>query len=266
MKGYVHEITHQGKLFKWKIARPEYTKPPTKKKDAYATFSAQSRLRLLSLMATIDYEKMRPAKFITFGYPDTHLPSKKEECNRQRRDFWRHIENHLGRQVCGLWRLEWIDRKSGEWKGCYCPHFHLMVFDCEGLEKKNVWDFWGRAVGNPPYVEVDCQDMTNEKQCGLYVGKYCAKSASLLDNVLNLSKWFPGRCWGKHRIERIKRHPKSVYRLCTSDFLDGLWEYGTETLQKKNVYENESFTLLGEKAVEMHEILREFMVDPDWTE
>lgn len=91
-------------------------------------FSRKSRKRLMRILNTVRFKAL--PLFVTLTYPD--------ECYRYRLDG-KKIKNDLRRfewrfrrkfpKGCYLWRLDVVDRKSGEHVGEYFPHYHLMVFN-----------------------------------------------------------------------------------------------------------------------------------------
>lgn len=261
LEGRIHTITIQGKVLTWDIAREAYARPPEKKKGTVTGFSAAARLRMFRLLGRIDYSKIRPAYFITLTYPDHALPKGKDQCNRQRYLFWRDLEKYLAGQTQGVWRLEWIGRKTGDWVGFACPHIHLVLFSGRLLDVETVRDAWMRSINEDAWTSVDCQMMTTEKQLGCYVAKYCAKADCLLDVGLNLNKMWSGKFWGCHRRNRMPFGGSEEWRLVTTDLLEACYAYALEGRDIRYADRNKSITILGAKAVELGELIQHAAID-----
>ena len=261
LAGKIHHIRCQGKHLKWTVKSPSYKKPPTKKKGAQTTFSPASRLRLISLMCQIIYEKIRPGLFITLTYPPGSRPRGKHDTNEDRRRFWEYWENDLGRETMGMWRMEWEDRKSGSEIGVVYPHFHLLVFAEEFWHHKRVNLLWRWATGEEGYVRTEVKRMASEKQCGWYVAKYIGKLSSSLVINLNLGRAWSGRQWGCHRRQSFPMYPVLDTLLPSSTFLDSLYCYGLEGRELLTDWGSQSYQVLGGRAETMEKLLRDYLLD-----
>lgn len=261
LEGRIHKITSQGRLLKWRVEKSKYKLPPCGIVGRVAGFSAQARKRLLEYMATIRYAENAPGYFVSLTYPDDKIPKGKDAFNKQRFKFWRYLERERSIGVCGIWRLEWKPRQTGRWVGCLAPHFHLMIFGCVNLDEDYIRSVWKRSIGDSRWISVDCQMMLSEKQCGTYVAKYCAKN-SPLDSIPNLNKlYFGGRAWGRHMKELIVRHEVQEWNLTTVDFLDGIYEYGASSVPMASRGNNHSFTVFGDIAIEIGELIEQNYID-----
>lgn len=116
------------------------------KRGGIRVFSKASRRRLMRTIAQLRRDVL--PVFVTLTYPDsyTHHADPVE----WKADL-RRFEHRFRRAFPGgsfVWRLEAIDRKSGERIGQVSPHYHLLVFGCE-YAKLRGWipGAWFEAVG-----------------------------------------------------------------------------------------------------------------------
>lgn len=82
-------------------------------------FSAGSRGRLIKKM--LAWHEV-PDTMVTLTYPDEAEVSPKRDLDVLKKRMARAYPS-----VQGLWRIEWIARKSGDLQGVVMPHFHLIL-------------------------------------------------------------------------------------------------------------------------------------------
>ncbi|GMU74486.1 MAG: hypothetical protein AMXMBFR44_6820 [Candidatus Campbellbacteria bacterium] len=82
-------------------------------------FSEGSRGRLIKKM--LAWHEV-PDTMVTLTYPDEPEVSPKRDLDALKKRMARAYPD-----VQGLWRIEWIARKSGGLKGVVMPHFHLIL-------------------------------------------------------------------------------------------------------------------------------------------
>lgn len=246
--GFIHEVTWQGSYLKWTVHEPPSKYRPTVKRGQVHGFSRASRLRLLKIAATIDWEKSLPGRFITLTFPDS-VPIKENYLMTQYRSvFWRYLEKHVDRHVSGIWRIEWLPRKSGELIGLAMPHLHILALSV-GQLPNHVVNPWWKAILKVPYVRTDSQEAGVIRQCGAYVAKYCAKvEASPLVNDAYLNSIPSGRQWGILRKNDMKRCRKQTIRLRDCEEVAMAHDFGVQGRPERNQYGNTSYTLLGDMA------------------
>lgn len=170
-----------------------------------STFTAQSRMRMFKMTATIDWTAARTGVFITLTFPDACLPMLASERMRALWEFFRRLETYLGHQVSALWRVEWLPRESGRFKGQAMPHFHLIVFDVRYFPY-NVCNWtWKEVLGREcwEYTRTECERLSNERQHGAYIAKYAAKLPSSLVSVAYSR--IDGKHWGYYRLKNLPR-------------------------------------------------------------
>lgn len=224
-------------------------------------FTKRARSRMLRFVAGVDWPSCEYGKFITVTYPDSSLLGKNTDTNIHRYLFHRSMENHLGKRISLLWRIEWKERQSGMFVGKLAPHIHMVCFGKISLDKSDVLCLWQKAIGVTEWVSVDCDDLQDARKCGIYVSKYCAKSPELqsLDKVSYLNK--PGRHWGYLRKPLIPLHPRIEFADLSYDLVIKLQamqrEYNPEYLAPVDG----GFTMLGQRAERWREVIMRQCVD-----
>lgn len=101
------------------------------KREEIYYFSDGSRRRLMRLLATIDKDTL--PLFVTLTYTDTSYSTHYNNPERWKLDLRAFLARFHRQFPDGslIWRLEVVDRKSGEHIGEYMPHFHFLVFGVE---------------------------------------------------------------------------------------------------------------------------------------
>lgn len=153
-------------------------------------FSKRSRKRMMEAMAKHSFSKS--PKFVTLTFTDEalqkmipHLGSIKYALDLLQRRIQRHDS-----QLAHIWRIEWVDRKSGTLKGRIAPHFHLII-DGEVRDNKKFheWlkDAWMEVLQNwCPNTRkpiVDYEIARSRKHAGYYVSKYVAKTDDIWQEI-----------------------------------------------------------------------------------
>jgi hypothetical protein len=248
--GKVCLITLQGQLLVWKELQQKPTAPQINKRGQVMIFSRDSRLRLLKLLATIDWSRAEPTLFATLTYPDTVTITSAKQMNTHRYLFIRDLEKDLGKQIAVIWRIEWKSRRSGKNKGKYYPHFHLMIFNVSYIAYDTVNSLWKKAIGVNQYVRTEIKEMVNPAQCGYYVAKYCAKETDCsLVNAAYLNTVPPGRQWGLLRPSLLPREKERSARLTREQAAKALEV--AEMARPCIKGTGKSFTILGPTAKEV---------------
>ncbi len=256
-------ITFQGQLFTWKVGQPPRHFDPKSERGIVSSFSRWSRMRMLKLVATIDWQKAGECRFITLTYPDECGKQTRKQLNQARAVFWRSVENLMDKHVCCLWRLEWKLRLSGVFEGEWMPHWHLIAFDMPRIDKYTVRRFWQQAIQSPILPRTKVQKMKSERQVGYYVSKYAAKTDDTV--LVNGAKHntYTGRLWGVLRKELLPQCPKQEKRVRRSDHVDALREAILKHWPEKLDAPIEGFTLFGPLAVMAGKKFFDFDFDPD---
>jgi hypothetical protein len=261
----IHKITMQGSLLTWKVFGHNFKKPKSKKGRKVVGFSKASRLKLIKVLATIDWTQASPCLFVTLTYPDECQRSYAAELSKDRSWFWRQMEDYAKRQLSCIWRMEWKERQSGELKGQWMPHYHLMVFNYQWIEHEAVNEMWRNALGHAQYVRTEVKRMANPSQAGYYVCKYQAKpeDCSLVNGVhLNC---LPGRQWGILRRKCLPLAEKVELSLADGEAARLARKKAAEAYKGIDLTQDQSFTLIGKRAEEIWAIFEQMaLTEGDW--
>lgn len=253
-KGWV-SVSIQGKLAKVHVISNVKKSPVSSKRGEITWFSRKARLRMLSFSATVAWGKIPKAVFITLTYPDQRMKRMRKQMNRDKYLFLRAMEKHLGKNVCGLWRLEWKERQSGMCVGEIAPHWHIMLMNVAFIPKETVTKEWRKIlkVKGPLCTRVD--GLKNGQICAAYIAKYCAKpqDTSGLDYLPYLHK--TGRHYGYIRKAMIPREPVKWFRDLDAEAIAAIFHLGVETLPWIRIGDPQSFRLLGGGATLLEFIL-----------
>lgn len=164
-------------------------------------FSREARKRMIEFLAKV--RKPGHMMFLTLTYPD-HCPHN--DNGQWNADFekFRHRFERAYPNYSAIWRMELIARKSGDYIGVVCPHYHMIVFTGENFDDKsaaeNTVDFWAWCSNNWYEIAncederhilhgVDCSTVKSRKHAYAYVSKYVAKTTT--DGIE------AGRRWGR---------------------------------------------------------------------
>lgn len=165
--------------------------PPTKEQrtSGHSTrgnienFSRRSRKRMLETFQQKRDGWVRPI-FITLTYTDEAWFGG---CSQNPQLHWerlRHWFNYNHPEVCGMRRIEWEVRKSGQNVGQYAPHLHLVVDgymgDLADLRKTLAAAWHSAITDNNTEIglrpRIDVQRAKNTRHAMYYLSKYVAKT------------------------------------------------------------------------------------------
>jgi hypothetical protein len=160
----------------------------------------------------------------------------------------RHIENHLGRQVYGLWRTEWEPRKSGTCRGILAPHIHLVLFGIRFIPYDQINRWWQQIIQWPYYVRTEIRRARKQRTTLHYLSKYISKP---VDSSLVYSS-YPNTPDGKH-YDWIRRDLVPTYpHVWISDLSEEQLEYAFAAHKRawpeSETQRGESFTIMGDVA------------------
>lgn len=191
-----------------------------KKKPAHRgivqTFSAGARRRLMRLLAKTNQSK-KPL-FCTLTYPDVY-PDDPGTVKRHLDSFGKRLLRAYP-EACFIWRVETVERKSGDNVGKVAPHFHLLVWGIQykelsiwlptawnGVVFNNVAD-WGGAMADvggerQKHLRVHTtkdkavQELKSWRGVMKYASKYIAKKDDNPVSEDGLGQWqWQGKHWG----------------------------------------------------------------------
>jgi len=268
-------IEWQGNYLCWKVRRRHYKPDNIKKRGNVKGFSRSSRLRLMKSFARIDIGENMPYLFMTLTYPDTVLlrdrwieKSKLELMTREnylaldylhitqhRWVFWRYLEKHLGKQIPGIWRIEYKPRLSGVHKDFPMPHLHILIAQHGYVRWQEVRWFWQSTIGER-FVNVDVRGVYNPEVTLHYLSKYIGKEETdTLEHDAYLDSLPFGRQWGYMRKPLIKQEDKWTGRYFETDQLASLRQYASPESFEVQETGMCSFTLIGPRAKEIGNLL-----------
>lgn len=256
-----HRVVWQGDLCVWQVRAPPRPPRPVARRGEVVQFTPASRFRMLKTISTIDWMVADICYFVTITYPDEYFGMGMKLMGQYRHVFWRHLERWAGRRVCGLWRTEWVPRKSGRWMGQLMPHHHLIVFGSPDLDAEVVRGWWASALQWRRYVDVSVKYMVSPRQVGYYVAKYCGKVDHSLLGIASYLNNPTGRQWGLHRRTVLPTHPRYLMTMYNTRLAEDLRLSALDGRPHINEWGGQSFTLLGESGRNVGEHLWGVLID-----
>ena len=226
-------------------------------------FTQSARLRMLKTVATVEWARVKRAVFITLTYPDSHADRSMQQRTRDRYLFLRSMEKHLGNKVGVLWRVEWQPRKSGARKGQLTAHMHLIAFGVSFIDKEVVRQCWRDVLDADGPVVTWIEGMKDGRKVARYVSKYCAKKVEndVLDNASYLNSL--GRHWGMCRRELIPWAERFHVPYLDAKDIHLAENLACMTFRYFTRGTQQGFSVFGEKARKVGEILFERMIDKE---
>lgn len=239
----------------------EYRRPG--KRGIIKGFTPAARLRMLRTVASINWGQVKRALFITLTYPDDNVSRDAAMRARDRYLFLRAMEKHLEKKVGVMWRVEWIERKTGKWKGQTLPHQHLIVFGVGYLSYSWTRDTWNGILGakDAPSTRVD--RVKGGKDAARYVTKYAGKKVDA-SGLVNAS--YPnrlGRAWGMSRKELIPFCERFFIPILDATDIHLTENLACMTFRYFTRGTQQGFSVFGENARKVGEILFERMIDKE---
>ena len=246
-------VVKQGKLLSVGISQNKSSTPHNHGRSIVRGFTPASRLRLLKFVATVNWSAITAGVFVTLTYPDCVSERKSDQRNRDRYLFHRYVEKKEKKQVAGVWRVEFMPRKSGQRKGEVAPHLHLLLFGVRFIAKEQVRAWWRKILGVQGPLATHIDAMNEGSKASLYIAKYMGKQQDInaLDNLAYLN--IRGRHYGFIRKGLIPMMPKETLINLTDEQIERLWAEGRGRLFSLHHEIKESFALLGDAADVVYE-------------
>lgn len=204
---------------------------------------------MLKRIAEINWPKIGPSLFLTLTYPDDVAHNDKDRRNKERYLFLRNMEMYLGRRFCGLWRVEFKPRLSGERQGEVLAHMHMMIFGVRFVEEKVVKGYWRNALGTPSFPHVWMETADDGLGATKYIAKYCGKVDDAAIKLAKVTYLNSGRHYGYHRARMIPYHPEIEFPLLDPAAIHYIRVQAGHMLKYLDLDFFETFTLLGDFAV-----------------
>lgn len=205
---------------------------PDSKRGVITGYSRRSRKRFMNELARL--RDVSDGFFVTLTFPDSVVAAF-EAVEDMATWAKRSLEILLKRFLRafplagGWWRLEFQDRKSGDFEGQYVPHFHLLLVGLRGAGLDYVKRFfmfaWAEVVGiedEPDFYQhgTNAWRVNNRRHAMAYVSKYAAKETT--------DDFQAGRRWGSfgsldlssvleveltpHELVELKRYQRALLR------------------------------------------------------
>jgi len=194
---------------------------PANRRGSVRGFSRASRKRMIEFMAKV--RDTGAMFFATLTYPD-HCPHNDDGAwNADFEAFRRRFERAYP-TYRAIWRMELVARKSGDYIGVICPHYHLLIFADRSMTENETEEtndtLWAWLSNN--WFEIASQDddrhlehgshcnpVRSRKHAYAYVSKYVAKKA---EDGLEV-----GRRWG--RIGAFDTSASETHRLTDDEYV-----------------------------------------------
>lgn len=224
-------------------------------------FSRAARLRMLKIVATIDWPQIKCGVFVTLTWPCETFHLYEKLRNQARDQFIRDLEKYLGKKIHVLWRIEWKRRKKGRYRGKFLPHFHLIIPNVRYIPKEWVRDKWKQCVQAKWRAITWIDKLEEEGKHAIYIAKYCAKapSESVLDHVAYLNT--PGRHWGQHRPGLLPQHQPIEFMDLRADVVQRLRDLATANLGYYDQQFDSGFCVFGQKGKKAVEAALKILLD-----
>lgn len=231
-----------------------YTKhivsPPPVKRDVVKNFSPAARMRMLRYTAKVDWVRVGKSVFITLTYPDSHVNCDYKQRTIHRSMFARALEEHLGCRVSAIWRVEWLPRRSGAYKGYIVPHWHMIACGIPFVQHQMIRQIWRNVLHAAGPLATDVREIKGVDGAARYLCKYMAKSSSLDNGAYLNGLTATGRHWGVLRPAGIPKHKRRVHVELFEDEIEKVKDVARERFENYGKWGEGGFTLFGSVAAE----------------
>lgn len=254
-------VEMQGKLLRVKASPREKQHRPHYKRNVVSEFSRKARMRMCRYSARVDWQHENRGVFITLTYPDERVEHLPRSRSIHLHTFHRYAEKYLDREIPLMWRVEWVQRKSGVNIGSFAPHFHGIFPDVAYLPMDDVNRWWRDSIRHDGYCRTEVKRLATEEVHAIYLSKYMAKVAesSSLVNVPYLSKG--GRHYGYLRKHLIPLCPEKHFLDCPDSCIPFLQSLGSLAWSTYDRTLDKGFTLLGRNATDFQARVEERLLD-----
>lgn len=208
-------------------------------------FTRESRMRLLRTVSRIAWDDVTDSTFITLTYPDSQIATSHAKRSSHRAQFIRDLEKDLGCHTPLLWRIEFKPRQSGECRGMFAPHFHLLAFNVPYVHHADIRKWWRRILDVEGPLATDVKSVSGPRGAGRYLSKYVSKYASLDYAAYRNNPYLRGRHWGLTRKPLVPFAPITVNREMTASEADHAQSYASGALGFYDPVLGGGFTLFG---------------------
>lgn len=271
-------VEQQGRLLKAKYHRHSEHKinPSPAKRGKVSGFSRKSRKRMLEKLARLSIPAV--VHFVTLTYSDHTVPLDGKTAKQHLRALLERVRRRWPKSS-GIWRMEVEYRKSGVYSGCACPHFHLLLINCDSMPMPmptDTWKFytgwinvvWADIIGHynttaqkPPLLRTDCQLLDGSRAVMYYTAKYAAKTASPLVSQPYLHE--QGRLWGSFNSSFLPYAPLTTREVWGKNgvFYNFRRAFNGHSPQYAHKRLNQGFTLFSDHAVRWLDYLHYLLIE-----
>lgn len=236
-----------------------------KKRGEIKMFTRESRKRMLDKVATMDISE--GCRFVTLTYSDDTIAWDGEKAKAHLRALFERLRR-AAPEASAVWRMELKPRLTGRFIGQIVPHFHMLVFGADDLERpqagvrKNYtgWfnENWAGVIGHYDYyrrdgrhdLNTEDKQIANSRQAMYYVAKYAAKIEDDGSSLGNDAYPHAGRFWGVHNKDFLPVCPLEevafwVHEDAFETFREAAVSVWSGIAQKRR---SQGFTLYHERA------------------
>ena len=188
------KITAQGRLLHVKCYNPDYEMPGRGRRGRVDTFSKQSRMRMLRMLARLHPPAVKGFRhrcvFVTLTSGEVFHPMQAKEYLRA---FLKRLERKFNR-LAGVWRMEYQQRGA--------PHFHLILYNVSFIDKLWIQAIWGEIIGQShPFTRIE--SIKSYKHLVSYVSKYAGKVDVVGFNIGTYQAAHPDSAYGEMSAGRV---------------------------------------------------------------
>lgn len=255
------QITIQGRVVKAVIpAAPK--KPSPHKRGEICGFSADARLRMLSLVSALEWERCGRSSFLSLTWRDDWGCPDACELRRCRDHMHQKIERLTNREQPGIWRVEWEVRKSGRRMGEIMPHIHVIYFGIKYIPKEWIEASWNGVHESEGYTRIKVEAIRSHRKCMYYVSKYCSKPESNSHLVIGSyrNKISGGKPWGIFRKNLLPLADKTEAIVVRGEVWKRICAIAHEAWDGIPKESRQGWTLFGEAAGEIQKVLDEYLL------
>ncbi len=216
---------------------------------------------MLQMIDEIDWMANGPGVFLTLTLPDQRWRAVRNMLTHIRHRFFRDSEKHLGKQLYGLWRIEWKPRLTGNAVGQLRPHWHFLFPGLRWYDQQDAMVIWQKILKYRRPISVTAERMDSHKKVAVYIAKYCAKETPLshLDSVAYLNS--KGRHWGIRRKALITMHPRRDYVDLPQEAVSEIRKLREASGQHYSSLYDGGFSLFGPWSADMKKAIEKIALD-----
>lgn len=214
---------------------------------------------MLRTVNRLDWDQLGRSSFVTTTWRDELGRPRGSDITQARSWFQRSMERLSGSERPGIWRIEWKERASGQRRGEWMPHIHIVYLNCPFIAGREVTRAWTQAVGSDEPVRTDIKEIVNARQCLYYVSKYMSKPTDEGTLVIEayLNSVPTGRQWGMFRKNLIPFDNKHTISMEPGKVWDRIRELAADSWKGVPNDGKTGFTLFGPAVKEVKKLIEQ---------